>query len=153
MSSSRCKLAISRANLLWAINLSVLVLSRLLLFIKVANNIIKEWHHPHFLLEMNGGCWPWWRRLPLSSIIRRNIFLSCSCWERFVVCLHLNSEFWLFSAIISTGRLVHEKRRFLQMIGSARETTQNSALNDWSTTFPAAKKLDSLSSGSTWEST
>ena len=104
MSSSRCKLAISRANLLWAINPSESVLSRLLLFVKVANNIIEEWHRSHFLLEMNGGCWPWWRRLPLSSIICRNIFLSCLCWERFAVCLHLNSEFWLFFARKSPGQ-------------------------------------------------
>jgi hypothetical protein len=32
---------------------------------------------------------------------------------------------------------------------SAQENCQNSALHDLQTTFPAAKKLDSLSSGST----
>lgn len=144
MSSSRRKLAISRAKLLRAINPSILVLSRLLLFIKVANYIIEEWHRSRFLLEMNGGCWPWWRRLPSSSIIRRNIFLSCSCCVWCVVCLHLKWVLAIFCEIFPWTKFQEKWSHFVWLL-EPREIAGFCALNDLCTPNKEAEILDSLS--------
>ena len=71
----------------------------------------------------------------------------------YIVCLCFLQSLWLFSANKSTGQLVHEKNSCLRMTTPTQKKGANSVLNDLRTIIPAAKKLDSLSSGSTWELT
>ncbi len=140
-------MAVSRAKLLREINPSILVFSRLLLFIKVANNIIEEWHRTHFLLERNDGCWPWWRRLPLSSTIRRNIFLSCLCLVLCAVCRLSSPLEWVLAIFCEkiSWKKFQEKWSHLGWLLEPRGIARFCALNDSWTPNKEAEILDSLS--------
>ena len=67
----------------------------------------------------------------------------------YIVCLCFILSLWLFYANKSTGLFVHEKHCCFLMVTLTHKKGAKSALNDLLTTIPAAKKLDSLSSGST----